>query len=123
MTVQEWSDDIMLVELASEPQFSEDLATLNDRLAKRPHHVVVSLAEVGHLNSSNLAQLLRLRKRTQETDRQVVLTAVPDGVWGVMLVTGLDKVFRFAEDVPSALATLQLDGGEDAIGDAKGPRA
>jgi hypothetical protein len=30
-------------------------------------------------------------------------------VWGVFLVTGLDKVFEFADNVMLALATLQIE--------------
>ncbi len=30
-------------------------------------------------------------------------------VWGVLLVTGLDKIFTYTNDVMTALATLQLD--------------
>ena len=37
------------------------------------------------------------------------LCALSTGIWGVLLVTGLDKVFEFCDDVPSGLASLQLD--------------
>ena len=109
MPVQQWSDEIILVEMASEPQFSEDLAGVNDRLDNRLQHVVLNMAGVRHLNSSNLAQLLRVRKRVEQNGYHFSLCSVPDGVWGVMLVTGLDKIFTLAEDVPSALASMQLD--------------
>jgi anti-anti-sigma factor len=109
MPVHEWSDEILLAELASEPEFSDDIAAVNDLLDAEAHHVVLNLAAVGHLNSSNLAQLLRVRKRVTEAERALFLCAVPDEVWGVLLVTGLDKVFNVAEDVPSALASLQMD--------------
>jgi len=34
---------------------------------------------------------------------------VCDEVWSVLMVTGLDKVFRFAPDPMTALAGLQLE--------------
>jgi hypothetical protein len=32
-----------------------------------------------------------------------------DHVWSVMLVTGLDKVFEFTDDVSTSLASLMID--------------
>jgi hypothetical protein len=29
-------------------------------------------------------------------------------VWGVLMITGLDKIFDFTDDVTTALASLQL---------------
>lgn len=108
MTVKSWSDDILLVELEDEPQFSEDLQATMDRLADQPRHVVLNFSQVGQINSSNISQLLRVRKKTIETDRRLKLCCMNDGAWSVMLTTGLEKIFSFADDVPTALAGLQL---------------
>ena len=109
MAIEQWSQSIVLVDLADEPQFSEDMAGLAERLGNgRPAHVVFNLAAVRHFNSSNISQLLRTRQTLVAADRRLILCSVPDAVWGVMLVTGLDKVFEFSPDVPSALASLQL---------------
>ena len=109
MSLQQWSDDIVVVDLASEPDFSEEMASLNDALDNVPVNVVLNLDQVEYLNSSNIAQMLRLRKRVAEADLHLRLCCVPDSVWGVMLTTGLDSLFDVAEDTPSALASLQLD--------------
>lgn len=108
-----WSDTIVIAELADEPALSEELNSLHTRLmsltpAKMPH-VVLNLASVTYLNSSNIAQLLRLRKRLDECGKKLKVCSVSDHVWSVMLVTGLDKVFRFAPDTASALASVQLE--------------
>jgi hypothetical protein len=73
-----------------------------------PPHVVLNLAGVTYLNSSHLAALLRMRKRLIEHGRTLVLCSLGDDVWSVMMLTGLDKVFRFAKDPLTALAGLQL---------------
>lgn len=109
----EWSDDIVLSELSDEPALSEELAAIGDRIAateadKTPH-VVLNLGRVSYLNSSNLAQLLRIRKLLAAANRTLKLCAVTDEVWSVMMVTGLDKVFRFAPDPMTALAGIQLE--------------
>ena len=41
--------------------------------------------------------------------RRLVLCEVNTQVWGIFLVTGLDKVFDFTKDVSTALAKVQLD--------------
>ncbi|QNN22985.1 STAS domain-containing protein [Planctomycetales bacterium ZRK34] len=110
MTLQVWSEDILLAELADEPGFSEELAAVDHRLETGPpRHVVLNLVEVHHINSSNISQLLRLRQRLIRADRRLRLACVPDNVWGVLLTTGLDKVFEFSSDVPTALAAMQLN--------------
>lgn len=111
----EWSDNIALAELADEPALSEELAMLIDRASEekpdRVPHIVLNFSGVSYVNSSNIAQLLRLRKRLNECGRRLKLCCVDDEVWSVMMVTGLDKVFHFAPDPMTALASLQIEDG------------
>lgn len=116
----DWSDTIAIAELQDEPAFSEELTTLIDRVSDaaaddQVPHIVLNLGSVTYLNSSNIAQLLRLRTALSKHGRRLKLCSVSDQVWSVMLVAGLDKVFLFAPDPMTALAGLQL---EDAEGDA-----
>ncbi|MBX3355357.1 MAG: STAS domain-containing protein [Phycisphaeraceae bacterium] len=109
MPLTEWSDEILLVELAEEPIFSEEMGNLASRLEHgEARHVVLDLRNVITLNSSNLAQLLRLRKKVLSLGKRLRLCGVRDTVWSVLLVTGLDKVFDFNEDVTAALASMQM---------------
>ena len=106
----EWSEEILLVELAQEPSFSEEIGNLMGRLERgEACHVVVDLRNVVTLNSSNLAQLLRLRKKMLSLGKRLRLCGVQDTVWSVLLVTGLDKVFDFNEDLSAALASMQMN--------------
>ena len=113
MGIQQWSDDILMGELAEEPVFSEDLTAVSDTLGQRPQDVVLNFKAIDFLNSSNIARLLKLRKLVLASGRRLVLCGINNQVWGVFLVTGLDKIFEFTGDVSTALATLQLTG-EDA---------
>ena len=109
MAINQWSDDILLVDLTDEPQFSEEMLGLLERLGQDPMpDAVLNLSDVEQINSSNIAQLLRARQKLLDADRRLIVCCVPDSIWGVMLVTGLDKVFEFAPDTASALASLQL---------------
>ena len=110
MPMTEWSEEILLVELAQEPSFSEEIGNLMGRLERgEACHVVVDLRNVVTLNSSNLAQLLRLRKKMLSLGKRLRLCGVQDTVWSVLLVTGLDKVFDFNEDLSAALASMQMN--------------
>ncbi|MBN1556461.1 MAG: STAS domain-containing protein [Phycisphaerae bacterium] len=110
MAIQEWSDDILVAELGDDPQFTDELAALMDKLEADAKHVVLNFAAVGFVNSSNIAQLLRLRKLMISSDKKLILCDVNTQVWGVLLVTGLDKIFEYTNDVSTALAMLQLGG-------------
>ncbi|MEX2219758.1 MAG: STAS domain-containing protein [Phycisphaerales bacterium] len=111
----DWSDDIAIAELADEPALSDELNGLIARIQDAAHpapHIVLNLAGVTYLNSSNIAQLLRLRQNLAKRGRRLKLCSITDQVWSVMLVTGLDKVFMFAPDPMTALAGLQLEDAE-----------
>ncbi|MEM1165657.1 MAG: STAS domain-containing protein [Planctomycetota bacterium] len=109
----EWSDQIEVVDLSDEPDLSEDLLNTYSKLAEiedgaRPN-LVLDLSGVTYLNSSNIAQMLRLRKLMIESDRRLKICSVVEAVWAIMLLTGLDKVFDFAPDKATAIAGLQID--------------
>ena len=111
----EWSEDIAISELADEPALSDELIVLIDRVkgaeGSAPH-IVLNFSQVSYVNSSNIAQLLRLRAALSQAGRRLKLCSVRDEVWSVMLVTGLDRVFQFAPDPMTALAGLQLEDAE-----------
>jgi len=109
MAIQQWSETIALADLQDDPQFTDDLNGLLDLIQNRSMDVVLNFREVGFLNSSNIAKLLKLRKQVMiNSERHLKLCAISNHVWGVFLVTGLDKIFEFADDVSTALAGLQL---------------
>ena len=118
----DWSDNIVLAQLGDEPMLSEELNGLAERLESLASsggsvpHVVLDFAGVTYVNSSNIAQLLRLKRLLEQTGRQLRLCAMGDEVWSVMLVTGLDKVFTTAPDTMTALAGLQLDDAGNSGG-------
>lgn len=125
----DWSDNIVLAQLSDEPALSDELGGLIDQLEERAKgvstaadpeggsvpSVVLDFSAVSYINSSNIAQLLRLKRVLDGAGKQLRLCAMTDEVWSVMMVTGLEKVFVSAPDTLTALAGLQLsDAGQDA---------
>ena len=111
MPIQRWSDEIWVAQLADEPDVSEDLMALIADFQQRDAvpSIVLDLTNVRRLNSSNISQLLRVRKLAIDREVKLRLAAPQDTVWALFLTIGIDKIFEFTADLPSALASLQLD--------------
>ncbi len=111
----DWSESIVVANLEEEPGLSEELGDLSAglRSAEQTPHVVLDFSGVSFLNSSNIAQLLRLRQAVTERGRRMVLCGLIDQVWSTVIMTGLDKVFTCAPDTITAIASLQLEEQSD----------
>ena len=111
MPLQKWSDQIWICQMSPEPSFSEeiDAAISQYKKADEKPHVVIDLAGVDTLNSTNLSQMLRLRELTQKHERGLRLAHPSNAVWSLILTASLDKVFTFSQDTMMALAELQID--------------
>jgi anti-anti-sigma factor len=109
MPIEKWSEDVSVLHLADDPQFSDDMETLEQSTAA-VSRIVLDFAAVHFINSSNIAKLLRLRKRIVTQDGRLILSNVGTQVWSTFLITGLDKVFQFSDNVMTAL--LQLGAGQ-----------
>jgi anti-anti-sigma factor len=110
MAVQQWSETVILGELSDDPQYSDDVTAVIEQCRRDTRqNVLLNMADLSYLNSSNIALLLKLRKLvTIENQRKLKLAGVNTRIWGVFLVTGLDRLFEFVDDVPSGLAALQM---------------
>ena len=109
MSIESWSDNILIVELQDDPAFTDDLTALVDEVnSKKDVDVVLNFTGVRYLNSSNIAKLLKLRKKLTGNRRRLVLCGINTKAWGLFLVTGLDKVFEFADNVATGLASVQI---------------
>lgn len=108
MGLEHWSEKVIVARLADDPQLTDDFVALEQTTAHRPTDIVLDFTGVNYINSSNLAKLLKLRKKSVAENTRLVLCCIGDQVWGALLVTGLDKLFAVCDDVSTALATLQI---------------
>ena len=111
MPLQEWSESTLIAEMNDEPMFSEDFEALMVRLdgaGGGMPDVIVNLLGVTRLNSSNLSQLLRLRKKLLSHDRRLRICSVGNSIWSVFIITGLEQIFDFTDDVATSLTSLQI---------------
>lgn len=110
--IQSWSDEIVIVELQDDPVLSDDLNALIDQFKDGCElDALIDFSQVTFLNSSNIAKLLKLRKMVTIAGRhRLVLCGASAHVWGVFLITGLEKLFEFADNVSLGLTALQIQG-------------
>ncbi len=110
MTNQQWSDQILVVEMGDDPQFTDKLNNLTLRLERNPSlDVVLDMREVNQIYSSNISQLLRVRAAVISNKRRLFLAETRTQVWGVLQEISLDKKFDVADDVASALTSLEMN--------------
>jgi anti-anti-sigma factor len=108
MGFQNWSDDIILVDLTREPRMRGELKTLIEIVRDRGDcDVVVDFSNIDIMTSTSISGLLRLRKLLTDCGHRLIFCNVSPATRSVFGVVGLDEVFEFAEDKFAALAALQ----------------
>ena len=109
MGIQDWSENIILVDLPQEPSVGEELETVTQMVRDRGDcDVVMDFSNVDILTSSSLSKLLKLRKLLTDCEHRLVFSNVAPATKGIFTVTGLDGIFEIADDKFVALASLQV---------------
>jgi len=109
MGIQSWSEDVIIVNLAQEPQMGEELQTVIEMVGQNGDcNVVVDFTDVDIITSSSIAKLLRLRKALVDCGHRLVFSSVSSQTKKIFTITGLENVFEFVQDRFLALAGLQM---------------
>ena len=107
MGIQDWSEDIILVDLPQEPEIGNELVTVTKMVCDRGDcDVVIDFSGVDIVTSSSLSRLLKLRKKLSDSGHKLVLCSVSAATKGIFMITGLDGNFEFANDKSEVLASL-----------------
>jgi anti-anti-sigma factor len=109
MGIQNWSEEIILVDLPPEPQMPDELKAVTEMVRNRGDcDVVIDFSSVDIVNSSSLSKFLRLRKLLADCGHRLVFCNVAPATKGIFTVTGLEGVFELVDDKFVALASLQI---------------
>ena len=109
MSIQNWSDDIVLVNLVKEPNISNELQVVTGMVtSKGGFDVVIDFADIEIITSSSISKFLTLRKHLTASGHRLVFSSVSPRAKKIFAVTGLDNIFNFVDDQFIALAGLQL---------------
>jgi anti-sigma B factor antagonist len=88
------------IDLEHSTAFQQELLSLLDG---RPERLVLDFAEVGFMDSSGVASLVKLLSRTRRSATHLLLTNLGDDVRGILEVTRLDTVFDIRGSIEEAL--------------------
>ncbi len=109
MGIQDWSENVILVDLPQEPEMGDELKTVTEMVRDRGNcEVVVDFSSVDIITSSSLSKLLKLRKLLGDCGHRLIFCNVAAATKGIFTVTGLDGIFEIADDKFIALASLQM---------------
>ena len=109
MGIQNWSENIILVDLPAEPQIVEELKAVTQIARDRADcDVVVDFSSVDIITSSSISAMLKLRKLLGDCSRQLVFCNVAPATKSVFTITGIDEIFEFVDDKFIALTSLQM---------------
>ena len=109
MGIQNWSENIVLVDLSQEPQTGDELKAVTEIVRDRGDcDVVIDFSSVDIITSSSISGLLKLHKLLTDCEHRLVFCNVAAATKGVFTVTGLDEIFEFVDDKLIALTGLQL---------------
>jgi len=111
MGIQNWSENIILVDMPQEPQITDELRTVIEMVRERVDcDVVIDFSAVDIVTSSSLSAFLKLRKLLNDCGRRLVFCNMAVATKNVFMITGIDEIFEFVDDKFVALAGLQLVG-------------
>ncbi len=111
MGIQNWSEDIILVDLPQEPELGDELKTATEAVRDRGDcELVIDFSQVDIITSSSLSKLLKLRKLLGDCGHRLVFCSVAPATKGIFTITGLDGIFEIVDDKFVALASLQMVG-------------
>ena len=109
MGIQNWSENIILVDLPPEPEIGEEIQTVTEMARDRGDcDLVMDFSSVDILTSSSISKLLKVRKMLADCQRRLVFCNVAPATKGIFTVTGITEIFEFVDDKFVALAGLQL---------------
>lgn len=109
MGIQDWSENIIMVDLAEEPHMIDELNTVIEIVRDRANcGVVIDFSSVDIVTSSSLSALLKLRKLLTDCGQELMFCSMASATRHIFSVTGIEEIFDFADDKFTALASLQM---------------
>ena len=109
MGIQNWDENIILVDLPPEPEIVDEVNTVTEIVRDRGDcDVVLDFSSVDIVTSSSISALLKLHKLLTDCGHRLVFCNVAPATKGVFSITGIEGIFEFTDDKFVALAGLQI---------------
>jgi anti-anti-sigma factor len=109
MKIEKIPKNVLLVELPSrEPHVAECFKTINEIVANGNNNdVIIDFSNVEIINSSNISNLLILRKMLEGAAHRLILCNVSVITKCIFVVAGLVDAFTFVDNPTTAFETMQ----------------
>ncbi len=107
MTIKNYSDKVLLVELPQEPDTRKCLDQVMDIAGEGSMNVLLDCSKVNILVSMSLSGLLMLHEMLVKSGRRMVLFNVAAITRDIMKVTCFDGIFEFEDDFDAALNQIE----------------
>jgi anti-anti-sigma factor len=109
MGIQNWSEDVIVVDLPVEPQLNEELRAVTEIVRDRGNcDIVVDFSQVDILTSSSISALLKLQKLLTDCQCRMILCSIAPATKSIFKVTGIEEIFEFVDNKFFALTSLQM---------------
>jgi anti-anti-sigma factor len=111
MSIQRWSEDVILVDLPGQIEKHNELQTVIRMLRDGSDcDVVIDFSGVDVVGGMCLAGLLKIQRLVNECGHKLTLCRVAPATRGVFTIAHLEDLFECAEDRFTALTSPQLVG-------------
>jgi len=108
MSVQSWSQDIVIVQLPGEPHTSNELETVIDTSYRKPDSdMILDFSRVGRVTCLTLCQLTKLHKTLTCSGRRLAFCKVAPITREIFEAIGFDRIFEDAEKAAVVLEASQ----------------
>jgi CheY-like chemotaxis protein/anti-anti-sigma regulatory factor len=117
MSIQYWSQDVILVDLPEQLGKHDELQAVMAALhGSSDCDVVVDFSNVQVVSGAWLTRLQKIQRRVNECGHTLTLCNVPPAIRGVFTIAHIDDLFKFVEDRFAALASPQpaVEGARDS---------
>lgn len=109
MSIQDWSEDIVLVDLPEESELFDELKRIlkmaQDEVKK---DIVIDFSAVSIMTTNSLFILLRIGKSLIANECRLLLCSISPETKRIFTITGLEEIFEIMDDKFVALAALQI---------------
>ncbi len=111
MSIQRWSQDVILVDLPEDLTKHRELQAVIAMLrAERVCDVVVDFSRVQAVGGAWLTQLQKMQRLVHDGGHKLILCDVTPAMRGVFTIARIEDLFEFADDRFMALASPRLVG-------------
>ena len=109
MSIENWSDNVILVNLAKQPEAEDELLDVTELAQSKGNcDVVIDCSGVEILTVFSRSKLMNLRNSLASLGHRLVLCNPSEKAKEVLNSSGLTNTFRITNDKCSALTCIQM---------------